>query len=241
MKKNKIIERVLSEKSIAVIRLSDATNALEVVDAIAYGGVTIIEITLTTPDAMKLIEQFSRRDDLLVGAGTVLDKHTAKEVIKRGAKFIVSPILNTSLIEVANKYEVASMIGAMTPTEIYAAYQAGADIVKVFPAEVVGTSFFKSVKAPLPQIQMMPTGGVTLTNAGDWLTAGACAVGIGGALIDVKAIAAGNFVQLTENARVFRKSISKFIQSGNLKSEPTTSEKGKVVRSRSSKLKSNKV
>jgi 2-dehydro-3-deoxyphosphogluconate aldolase / (4S)-4-hydroxy-2-oxoglutarate aldolase len=211
MKKTTILAQVLEEKSVAVIRLNDPKPVIPVVKAVASGGVRIIEITLTTPDAFKLIERLSDEKGILVGAGTVLDKRTAKQAIDAGARFIVSPVLNTALIETAHKHHVVSMIGAMTPTEIYTAYKAGADIVKVFPAEVVGTAFFKSVKAPLPSIQMMPTGGVTLTNAGDWLAAGACAVGIGGALLDAAAIATGDMNRLTENARVFRQSIAAFL------------------------------
>ncbi len=211
--KEQILERIFSDKAIAVIRLNDAAKAIQVVEAIASGGVTIVEITLTTPDALNIISELSTRANLLVGAGTVMSERDASESIERGARFIVTPILNLPLIDVAHRRGVPAMIGAMTPTEIYAAYKAGADVVKVFPAEVVGTAFFKAVKAPLPQIKMMPTGGVTLANAGEWLSAGACAVGIGGALLDSKAIAANDFARLSENAKTFRASILQHLNS----------------------------
>lgn len=211
--KAQILERIFSDKAIAVIRLNDAAKAIQVVEAIASGGVTIVEITLTTPDAPNIISELSSRANLLVGAGTVMSEQDARESIERGARFIVTPILNLPLIDVAHQRDVPAMIGAMTPTEIYAAYKAGADVVKVFPAEVVGTAFFKAVKAPLPHIKMMPTGGVTLANAGEWLSAGACAVGIGGALLDSKAIAANDFSRLAENAKVFRASILQHLNS----------------------------
>jgi 2-dehydro-3-deoxyphosphogluconate aldolase/(4S)-4-hydroxy-2-oxoglutarate aldolase len=205
--KDNILEQIFSDKAIAVIRLNDASKTLQVVDAIAKGGVSIVEITLTTPNALNAIAELSKRQDLLVGAGTVMTEADALAVIERGAKFIVTPILKLDLIALAHRHHVPAMIGAMTPTEIYTAWSHGADVVKVFPAEVVGTAFFKSVKAPLPQIKMMPTGGVTLTNSGEWLTAGACAVGIGSALLDSKAIASNDFSRLTEHAKTFRASI----------------------------------
>lgn len=211
--REKILDQIFADKAVAVIRLSDAAKALQVVEAIASGGVTIVEITLTTPDAPNIISELSKRPNLLVGAGTVMSERDAIETIERGAKFIVTPVLKLPLIAVAHRRDVPVMIGAMTPTEIYTAHEAGADIVKVFPAEVVGTQFFKSVKAPLPQIKLMPTGGVNLTNAGEWLSAGAVAVGIGSALLDSKAIAANDFAHLTENAKIFRASILQHLNS----------------------------
>jgi 2-dehydro-3-deoxyphosphogluconate aldolase/(4S)-4-hydroxy-2-oxoglutarate aldolase len=204
------LQKIFSDKAIAVIRLNDAEKVMPVVDAIAEGGIHIIELTFTTPNAIRLIQQLSSRQEILVGAGTVLNEADALAAIENGARFLVTPVLKLDLIELAHRHHVPVMIGAMTPTEIYTAWTHGADVVKVFPAEVVGTAFFKSVKAPLPHIKMMPTGGVTLTNAGEWLAAGACAVGIGGALLDSKAIADHDFEQLTENARIFRKSIENF-------------------------------
>lgn len=211
--REKILEQIFADKAIAVIRLNDATKVLQVVDAISRGSVSIVEITLTTPNALNIISELSQQPNLLVGAGTVMNEQDAVATIKHGAKFIVTPILNLSLIAVAHQHSVPAMIGAMTPTEIYTAHKAGADVVKVFPAEVVGTQFFKSVRAPLPQIKMMPTGGVTLTNAGEWLSAGAVAVGIGSALLDSKAIAANDFSRLAENAKTFRASILQHLNS----------------------------
>ncbi len=207
------LQKIFSDKAIAVIRLNDAGKVLPVVDAIVEGGIHIIELTFTTPNAIRLIQQLSSRQTILVGAGTVLNESDALAAIENGARFLVTPVLNLDLIELAHRHNIPVMIGAMTPTEIYTAWTHGADVVKVFPAEVVGTAFFKSVKAPLPHIKMMPTGGVTLTNAGEWLAAGACAVGIGGALLDSKAIAANDFLRLTENAKIFRSSILQHLNS----------------------------
>ncbi len=164
---------------------------------------------MTTPDALKVIEGATDElgDDVLIGVGSVLDSETARLAILAGAKYVVSPILKREIIETAHRYDVPAIPGAFTPTEILQAHEQGADIVKVFPADVVGMAFFKAVKAPLPQVNLMPTGGVSLTNAGDWIKAGACAVGVGSALLDKKAIADENYPVLTENARILRKSI----------------------------------
>ncbi|WP_054686158.1 bifunctional 4-hydroxy-2-oxoglutarate aldolase/2-dehydro-3-deoxy-phosphogluconate aldolase, partial [Rhodothermus marinus] len=173
------------------------------------GGVTAIEITMSVPRAFQMIEEVARRlgDVALVGAGSVLDAETARLVIEAGARYVVSPVFKPEIIQTAHRYDVPALPGAFTPTEILAAHEAGADIVKVFPADVVGMAFFKAIKAPMPQLKLMPTGGVTLTNAGEWLRAGACAVGVGSALLDRAAIAEGRWEKLTENARTLMESI----------------------------------
>ncbi len=209
MNRHEIVNRITSEGAVAVVRMADSEKLLRVAEALFRGGLSSLEITMTTPDALKVIEGATDElgDDVLIGVGSVLDSETARLAILAGAKYVVSPILKREIIETAHRYDVPAIPGAFTPTEILQAHEQGADIVKVFPADVVGMAFFKAVKAPLPQVNLMPTGGVSLTNAGDWIKAGACAVGVGSALLDKKAIADENYPVLTENARILRKSI----------------------------------
>lgn len=209
MKKDEILAKLTELGAVAVIRMSDSEKLKKVSEAIHKGGVSALEITMTTPNALAVIENLSRSmgDEIIVGVGSVLDPQTAISAINAGAQFVVSPIFKLDIVETVKKLGVAVMPGAFTPTEIQAAYENGADIVKVFPADIVGMSFFKSVLAPMPHLKLMPTGGVTLTNAGDWLKAGACAVGVGTALLEKKAIDENNFTKLTENAKLLVKSI----------------------------------
>ncbi len=210
MTRNERIQKLIQTGAVAVIRMSDSAKLRKVVDAIREGGVDAIEITMTTPRALSVIEEIAGSNDgsFHLGVGSVLDATTARLAIDAGAQFVVSPVMKPEIIHTAHRYDCPAMPGAFTPTEILAAYEQGADIVKVFPADVVGMEFFKAIKGPMPQLQLMPTGGVTLTNAGDWLKAGACAVGIGGALLDKKAIEGGNYKVLTENARILMKSLN---------------------------------
>jgi 2-dehydro-3-deoxyphosphogluconate aldolase/(4S)-4-hydroxy-2-oxoglutarate aldolase len=207
--KEKIISRIIEKKIIAVLRIKEEEKLQKVIEAIHSGGVSIIEITMTVPNAFKLIEKMSEnfRDKILIGVGSVLNKSTAEDAIKAGAKFVVSPVFKKEIIEITHKYNLPVMPGAFTPTEIQTAYEAGADIVKVFPADIVGMNFFKAILAPLPHLKLMPTGGVSLTNAGEWIKAGACAVGVGTALLDKNAIKNEDYKLLTENARIINKSI----------------------------------
>jgi 2-dehydro-3-deoxyphosphogluconate aldolase/(4S)-4-hydroxy-2-oxoglutarate aldolase len=194
---------------VAVIRMQDSQKLLQVADAIQQGGVTAIEITMTTPNALRVIEELSRKkgDELQIGVGSVLNAETARRAIDAGAQFVVSPILKKEIIDAAHDNDIAVMPGAFSPTEIQKAFEWGADIIKVFPADVLGMAFFKGVKAPMPHLNLMPTGGVSLTNAGDWLRAGASAVGVGSALLDKEAIEQANYKKLTENAQQIKKSI----------------------------------
>jgi 2-dehydro-3-deoxyphosphogluconate aldolase/(4S)-4-hydroxy-2-oxoglutarate aldolase len=187
---------------VAVIRTQEPDRLRAVIDALADGGVRALEVTMTVPGAIELIEGLSSTlsDDFLLGAGTVLDPQTAARVIDAGARFVVSPILRPAIIDVCHRHGVAALPGCFTPTEILTAWESGADIVKVFPATALGPSFFTDVRGPLPQVKLMPTGGVTLDNAGDWIRAGAVAVGVGTALLDRAAIAAGNYGVLRDNA-----------------------------------------
>lgn len=209
MTRSEVVQRIIADGAVAVIRMSDAARLMSVAEAIKKGGVNALEVTMTTPGALQVIETCVKEmgDDMLIGVGSVLDAETARLAILAGAKYVVSPVCKPEIVAAAHRYDVPAMPGAFTPTEILTAHEYGADIVKVFPADVVGMPFFKAVKAPMPHVNLMPTGGVSLTNAGDWLKAGACAVGVGSALLDKQAIADGRYDVLTENARTLLKSI----------------------------------
>jgi 2-dehydro-3-deoxyphosphogluconate aldolase/(4S)-4-hydroxy-2-oxoglutarate aldolase len=188
---------------IAVIRMKDAAKLRAVVEAIAEGGVRAIEVTMTVPEAVALIASLAATlpSSILLGAGTVTDAATARAVIDAGARFVVGPVFRRDVIDACHARDVAAAPGCFSPTEILDAHQYGADIVKVFPATALGPSYLKDIRAPMPQLRLMPTGGVTLDNAGDWIRAGAIAVGVGSALLDAKAIEDGRLDVLTTNAR----------------------------------------
>jgi 2-dehydro-3-deoxyphosphogluconate aldolase / (4S)-4-hydroxy-2-oxoglutarate aldolase len=191
---------------IPVVRASSSDEAIQVVEAIKAGGVSLLEITMTVPGAIRVIEQLVKRfgAEATVGAGTVLDPETAEACIGAGAKFIVSPSLNLETIERCRQKDVPVMPGALTPTEIVTAWNAGADFVKVFPCGALGgASYIKSLKAPLPQIELVPTGGVSLTTAASLIQAGAAAIGVGADLVDIKAVRAGQPDKVTEAARAY--------------------------------------
>jgi 2-dehydro-3-deoxyphosphogluconate aldolase/(4S)-4-hydroxy-2-oxoglutarate aldolase len=196
------LQRVLEAGIVAVVRAPDPTGLVEVIRALAAGGVTVAEVTLTVPNALEVICEAKKAlgDSVLLGAGTVLDPETCRAALLAGAEFIVSPTLNLDVIQVCRRYDKLVMPGAFTPTEVLAAWEAGADIVKVFPAEVVGPAFFKALRGPLPQVRLMPTGGVDLNTAAEFLKAGACCLGIGSQLVDPKLVAARAFDQLREVA-----------------------------------------
>jgi len=193
MNKAEIIQKIRDIGVIPVVRASSPEEAVQVVEAIMAGGLPVLEITMTVPGAVQVIKELVKRfDDAIVGAGTVLDAEAARACIDAGAQFIVSPALNLDTIACCRKLDVAVMPGALTPTEVVSAWNAGADLVKVFPAGALGgASYIKSLKAPLPQIELVPTGGVTLANAGAFIEAGAAAVGVGADLVDTKPIPAG--------------------------------------------------
>ncbi len=211
MSRIEIVKRIIDDKAVAVIRLRTSQNFLKAAEALYEGEISILEITMTTPNALALIEETVARmpKDVLIGAGSVLDAETAKRVIDAGARYVVSPVFKAEIIQIAHQNDVPAMPGCFSPTEILNAHEQGADVIKVFPADILGMAFFKGIKAPMPFLNLMPTGGVTLTNAGEWIKAGACAVGVGSALVDNKAIEAGNFIQLTENAKILRQSLWK--------------------------------
>ena len=190
---------------VAVIRLTDATVGRDVAHALAEGGVTALEVTMTVPRAVHLIDELAHTlpASCIVGAGTVVDRTTADAVMDAGARFVVGPVLRADVIDACRARDVAVMPGCFTPTEILTAWDAGADIVKVFPATSLGPTFFKDIRGPLPQLKLMPTGGVTKANAAEWIRAGAVAIGVGTALVDAEAVKARRFDVITASARDF--------------------------------------
>jgi len=210
--KSKTLQTLLEGGIIPVVRAKSSDEALKVVDAIQEGGITTIEITMTVPGAIDVMKEVNKRlgEDVLLGAGTVLDAETARSCILAGAKFIVGPCLNLELLKLCKRYSIIAIPGAMTPTEILTAWEAGADVVKVFPvSNLGGPSYIKAIKAPLPQILLNPTGGIDLTNAKDFIKAGAAAISVGSSLVDKKAIAEGKYNIITENAKKFIEEVKK--------------------------------
>jgi len=210
-----VVTRIQATGVVAVLRLTDAAAGREVAEALIAGGVTALEVTMTVPRAVALIEELcgSLPAGCIVGAGTVTNANTAADVMRAGARFVVGPVLRRDVIAVCREWDVPVMPGCFTPTEIFEAWEAGADIVKVFPATSLGPGFFKDLRGPMPHVKLMPTGGVTKENAGDWIRAGAAAIGVGTALVDAKALAerraslnditasAKHFVQAVAEAR----------------------------------------
>jgi 2-dehydro-3-deoxyphosphogluconate aldolase/(4S)-4-hydroxy-2-oxoglutarate aldolase len=198
-----VTARVQALGIVAVIRLKDPAKLHAVVDAMTAGGVRALEVTMTVPGAVELIRELAPAlpDGFLLGAGTVTDARTARAVIEAGASFVVSPVLRPEVIAACHERDVPAVPGCFSPTEILTAHECEADIVKVFPATALGPQFIRDVRAPMPQVKLMPTGGVTLDNAGDWIRAGAVAVGLGSALLDAKAIESGRYDVITANAR----------------------------------------
>lgn len=204
-----ITQQLIDGGAVAIVRMQDSQRLMRVAEAIHEGGVSSIEITMTVPNALAMIEEVAREmgGEILLGVGSVIDADTTRRAIEAGARYVVSPVFKPEVIEAAHAQDAPALPGAFTPTEIQAAHEAGADIVKVFPANVLGKAFIKGVLAPLPHLKLAPTGGVTPANAGEWITAGASAVGVGSALLDKKAIAEGNYAVLTEKARILKQSI----------------------------------
>jgi 2-dehydro-3-deoxyphosphogluconate aldolase / (4S)-4-hydroxy-2-oxoglutarate aldolase len=210
MEKREVFNRMVSEGLIPVIRVASVTEAMDVADAIKAGGVTLIEITMSVPGALDAIKELTKKykDEIIMGAGTLLDTETGRAALLAGAQFLVTPTLNLELIELAHRYSAVIVPGAATPTEILTAWNAGADMVKVFPAaQLGGPDYIKALRGPLPQILYVPTGGVNLQNAGAFIKAGATALGAGGELVDKKAVKEKKFNVITENTRAFLKAI----------------------------------
>lgn len=205
MSKETQLRQILESGIVAVVRSPDSQQLVEVVRALADGGVTVAEITMTVPNALDVLRQVRQAlgERVLLGAGTILDTETARAALLAGAEYLVAPTLNLDVIRLAQRYSKLVMPGALTPTEILTAWEAGADIVKVFPAEVVGPAFFKAMRGPLPQIRLMPTGGVDLNTAAEFLRAGACCLGLGSQLVEPRAVAEGNFERIRDLARQY--------------------------------------
>src|SRR5947209_7337537 len=205
MSREEQLRRVLDGGIVAVVRSPDADRLVDVCRALADGGVTTVEITMSVPDALTVLRRVRAAlgDQVLLGAGTILDAETARAALLSGAEYLVAPTLNLDVIRLCRRYSKLVMPGAFTPTEILAAWEAGADIVKVFPADVVGPAFFKAMRGPLPQIRLMPTGGVDLTTAAAFLQAGACCLGVGGQLVEPRAVAERNFGRIRDLARQY--------------------------------------
>ena len=205
MEKAKVLAALKEIGLVPVLRAESVEKAMALAEAIAAGGVTVLEVTMTVPGAIQVMRQLAeKRPDILVGAGTVLDAETARMCILEGAKFVVSPALNVGTIEMCHRYSIAVLPGALTPTEVVAAWQAGADVVKVFPASAMGgAKYLTALKGPLPQIDLIPTGGVSLATAAELLAAGAFALGVGSDLVDAKAMAAGKPEIVTETAKKY--------------------------------------
>jgi 2-dehydro-3-deoxyphosphogluconate aldolase/(4S)-4-hydroxy-2-oxoglutarate aldolase len=199
------LQRVLRGGLVAILRSPNGERLADVAEALLAGGVDVIEVTFTVPKAARVIEQVADRlgDRILLGAGTVLDTETARTALLAGARFLVSPTLNHDVIEMCHRYDALAMPGAFTPTEILSAWQAGAEIVKVFPSDVTGPNYLKAIAGPLPQVRLMPTGGVNLQTAPDFLRAGACALGVGSSMVEPRSIADGDFARIESMARQY--------------------------------------
>jgi 2-dehydro-3-deoxyphosphogluconate aldolase / (4S)-4-hydroxy-2-oxoglutarate aldolase len=209
MNKDAILSKIRAEKVIALIRADSPDGLLDCAKALAAGGLTSIEVTMTTPGAIRMLEKAtSELPEFLFGLGTVLDAETTRAGILAGAKFVVTPAVRLDVIAVCKRYSVPVFCGALTPTEILTVWEAGADAVKVFPAEFFGPSYIKAVRAPLPQIEMVPTGGVNENNVGEFLKAGAFATAAGSSLVDAKAFKEKNWAAITAKAKAFAAAVA---------------------------------
>ncbi|ALC82987.1 MULTISPECIES: bifunctional 4-hydroxy-2-oxoglutarate aldolase/2-dehydro-3-deoxy-phosphogluconate aldolase [Bacillus] len=204
------VEEIKQRAVVAVIRGTTLDTIIPIAEALKAGGVTALEITMETPKALDIIEKLSDElgPEILVGAGTVLDPETARAAILSGARFVFSPTVRKETIEMTKRYGIISVAGALTPTEILTAYEFGADLIKVFPAAAMGAEYFKSISGPLPQIPLMPTGGIDINNTGTFIKAGAAAVGVGSTLVNTKEkLSEGYLLQLTDKAERFIKEV----------------------------------
>jgi 2-dehydro-3-deoxyphosphogluconate aldolase/(4S)-4-hydroxy-2-oxoglutarate aldolase len=213
MKSIEILQKIREIAIVPVVRTNNAESAIRAVEAIRDGGIACAEITMTVKGAIRALEQVADRfgDKILLGAGTVLDAETARACMLAGANFFVTPSLNRDTIALAKRYSKPIFPGALTPTEVVAAWEAGADGIKVFPCSALGgPKYIRALKGPFPDIEFVPTGGVNLDTVSDFLAAGCCAVGVGSELVDSKLVAAGNFDEMTERARQFKKKVVDF-------------------------------
>ncbi|MCL2776667.1 MAG: bifunctional 4-hydroxy-2-oxoglutarate aldolase/2-dehydro-3-deoxy-phosphogluconate aldolase [Polyangiaceae bacterium] len=210
------LQAIEKQRAIAVVRLDDATRLVPVIEALGAGDVCIVEVTVTIPGALEAMANSKLDSQILIGAGSVLDPETARLAILAGARFVVGPTVSPAVISLCHRYDVVAIAGAYTPTEIVTACEAGADLVKVFPARSLGPGYLKDLHGPLPQVRLVPTGGVTVENATAFLEAGAFAVGVGGNLAPRDAVARGDYARITDQARRLVRAIR----------EPRESEEG---------------
>ena len=199
-----ILKKILDEKIVAIVRLDSGEQLVRVAEALNAGGISVIEFTCSTPGALDMVKEASAHfgGEVLIGAGTVLDPETARAAILAGAEFIVNPTINLETIEMCKRYGKPIIAGAMTPTEMLTVWEAGADLVKVFPASAIGgADYIKAVLAPLPQLRLVPTGGVSADNAAQYLKAGAVAIAVGGNLVDKKSVTRGDWTAITAEAQ----------------------------------------
>jgi 2-dehydro-3-deoxyphosphogluconate aldolase/(4S)-4-hydroxy-2-oxoglutarate aldolase len=206
------LQRVLDHTIVAVIRAVSGELLADVAESLLAGGVEVMEVTFTVPRAVRVLEQVAERvgDRILLGAGTVLDAETCRTAILAGAEFIVSPSTHVDVIQTCKRYSKLVMPGAFTPTEVVTAWQAGADIVKIFPSEITGPRYLKALQGPLPHVRLMPTGGVNLETATEFLRCGACALGVGSSLVDPKVVAAGDLKKIEGLARQYVQIVQEF-------------------------------
>lgn len=216
MSRDTTLSRMIESGVVAVLRAPNGEILADVAAALLAGGVEAIEVTFTVPGAHRVIEHVADRlgDKILLGAGTVLDPETARIALLAGAEYIVTPTVNVKVIELCRRYDKAVLPGALTPTEVLTAWEAGADIVKIFPSELTGPGYLKALRGPLPQVRVMPTGGVNLQTAADFLRAGACALGIGGSLVEPKAVANRDMARIESLARQYIEIVQKTRQEG---------------------------
>lgn len=212
MSRDATLKRILDCGIVAVVRAESGELLSKVVRALSEGGVVAAEITFTVPDAVEVIRRVRHElgDSVVLGAGTVLDAETARAALLAGAEYIVAPTVNTEVIRLCRRYDKVVMPGALTPTEVVTAWESGADVVKIFPAELGGPGYLKALRGPLPQVRMMPTGGVDLTTAESFLKAGACCLGVGGSLVEAKAVAAGDFARIRDLAGQYAAIVRRF-------------------------------
>jgi 2-dehydro-3-deoxyphosphogluconate aldolase/(4S)-4-hydroxy-2-oxoglutarate aldolase len=205
VKKAEIIRRMLEPGVVAVIRADSPAQLMDVAKALEAGGVTAMEVTMTTPDAIKVIEAVTKEmgSRILMGVGTVLDAETARVAILAGAEFVVTPVMKPDVIALCNRYSKPIVAGAYTPTEALTAHEAGADFIKIFPADGLGPGYIKAIKAPLPQLEIIPTGGVDVNTAGDYIKAGCAAVAAGGSLVSKDVLKNHDWAKLTATAQAF--------------------------------------
>ena len=210
MSRDAITQRIVEAGAVAILRMKDSSGLLHVAEALLQGGVTALEVTLTTPNALWHIEGLANRyaSSTVIGVGSVVDQASARRAIDSGATFVVSPVLLPEVLEEAHAHGLPAIPGALTPSEVFCAHTLGANLIKIFPAGMFGQSYIRALLAPLPELKLMPTGGVTPSNAGQWLEAGACAVGVGSALLDRQAIAEGRYDVISERARKLMRSIA---------------------------------